>query len=172
MGILLVLFFPLGLWLARNGAKASEASRSAVQRQPKRAPAPGRSRRRIPKWLPSQSVVPSPLNTNSASCRKPKMLQPHQVASARCFAAKGLYSSLLANWRRERAKRDPGGLTPRKRGPKSKRNPLARRKSKAAPPECRLTEELRKAQIIIDVQKKVAALLGRPIRNRIRRRNS
>ena len=34
----MVLFFLLGVWLARNGAKASLASRSGVQRQPKRAP--------------------------------------------------------------------------------------------------------------------------------------
>ena len=34
-----------------------------------------------------------------------------------------------------------------------------------------LTEDLRKAHIIIDVQKKVAALLGHPIPSRTRRRN-
>ena len=39
MGILLVLFFPLGVWLPRNEAKARLlASRSGVTRQPKRAP--------------------------------------------------------------------------------------------------------------------------------------
>ncbi|HVB58550.1 MAG TPA: hypothetical protein VNE63_19275 [Candidatus Acidoferrales bacterium] len=36
----------------------------------------------------------------------------------------GLYSSLLATWRRERANGILEALTPRKRGPKSKRNPL------------------------------------------------
>ena len=37
-GILLVLFFLLGVWLARNEAKASIASRSEVERQPERGP--------------------------------------------------------------------------------------------------------------------------------------
>jgi hypothetical protein len=43
LGILLVLFFPLGVWLARN-----EASRSAVQHRPKQVSAPGWSRLLIP----------------------------------------------------------------------------------------------------------------------------
>ena len=54
-------------------------------------------------------------------------------------------------------------LTPQKRGPKSKRNPMAEEMQKLQRQNARLNEELRKAHIIIDVQKKVAALLGRPI---------
>jgi hypothetical protein len=54
-------------------------------------------------------------------------------------------------------------LTPRKRGPKSKRHPLEEENLKLQRHNVRLTEDLRKAHIIIDVQKKVAALLGRPI---------
>ena len=55
------------------------------------------------------------------------------------------------------------GLTPQKRGPKSKRNPLEEENQKLRRQNQRLTEELRKAEIVIDVQKKVAALLGWPI---------
>ena len=75
----------------------------------------------------------------------------------------GLYSSLLATWRRERANGILEALTPQKRGPKSKRNPLDEENQKLQRQNARLTEDLRKAHIIIDVQKKVAALLGRPI---------
>ena len=75
----------------------------------------------------------------------------------------GLYSSLLATWRRERAKGILEALTPQKRGPKFKRNPLEEENLKLQRQNARLTEDLRKAHIIIDVQKKVAALLGRPI---------
>jgi transposase len=60
----------------------------------------------------------------------------------------GLYSSHLVTWRHERAAGILHALTPQKRGPKSKRSPLG--------------EELRKAEIVIDIQKKVTALLGRP----------
>jgi transposase-like protein len=75
----------------------------------------------------------------------------------------GLYSSLLAYWRRERADGIREALTPRKRGPKSKRNPMDEEVQKLRRQNARLTEDLRKAHIIIDVQKKVAALLGNPI---------
>lgn len=75
----------------------------------------------------------------------------------------GLYSSLLAYWRRERAQGVLEALTPQKRGPKSKHHPLEEENQKLRRQNARLKEDLRKAQIIIDVQKKVAALLGHPI---------
>ena len=62
------------------------------------------------------------------------------------------------------------GSDSRKRVPNSKRNPLEEENLKLQRQNARLTEDLRKAHIIIDVQKKVAALLGRPIPNRTRRR--
>jgi transposase len=75
----------------------------------------------------------------------------------------GLYSSHLGKWRRERAASIRQGLEPRKRGPKSKRNPLAEENQKLQRANDRLTEQLRKAEIVIDVQKKVGTLLGWPI---------
>ena len=75
----------------------------------------------------------------------------------------GLYSSILVKWRRERNASIRQGLEPRKRGPKSKRNPFAEENQKLQHANDRLTEQLRKAEIIIDVQKKVGALLGWPI---------
>jgi hypothetical protein len=55
------------------------------------------------------------------------------------------------------------GLTPHRRGPKSKRNPQEEEMQKLRRENQRLTEELRKAEIIIDVQKKVGTLLGWPL---------
>ena len=75
----------------------------------------------------------------------------------------GLYSSLLTTWRRERKAGALKALAPRKRGPKSKRDPVAEENQQLRRQNQRLSEELRKAEIVIDVQKKVAALLGRPI---------
>jgi transposase len=74
----------------------------------------------------------------------------------------GLYSSHLTKWRRERADGILDGLTPQKRGPKSKSDPLAGENQKLRRDNERLTDQLRKAEIVIDVQKKVAMLLGRP----------
>jgi transposase len=75
----------------------------------------------------------------------------------------GLYSSQLTNWRRERDTGVRQALAPQKRGPKSKRNPLQDETDKLRRDNAHLTEQLRKAEIVIDVQKKVAALLGWPI---------
>ena len=75
----------------------------------------------------------------------------------------GLYSSLLATWRRERDVGVLQALAPQKRGPKSKRDPVADEIQRLRRETQRLTEELRKAAIVIDIQKKVATLLGRPI---------
>ena len=75
----------------------------------------------------------------------------------------GLYSSHLVTWRHERAAGILQALTPQKRGPKSKRTPLVEENQKLRRDNQHLSEELRKAEIVIDIQKKVAALLGRPI---------
>ena len=75
----------------------------------------------------------------------------------------GLYSSLLTTWRREREAGVLRAFAPQKRGPKSKVDPVAEENQQLRRETQRLTEELRKAEIVIDIQKKVAALLGRPI---------
>jgi transposase len=75
----------------------------------------------------------------------------------------GLYSSLLATWRGERKAGIVLALTPHKRGPKSKRDPVQEEIALLRRDNERLAEQLRKAEIVIDVQKKVAALLGWPI---------
>jgi transposase len=75
----------------------------------------------------------------------------------------GLYSSHLVTWRREREAGSLQALTPKRRGPKVKRNALEEENQKLQKENQRLCDRLRTAEIIIDVQKKVAALLGRPI---------
>jgi len=70
----------------------------------------------------------------------------------------GLYSSLLATWRREREAAIRQGLSP-KRGPKPQADPRAVQYQQLERENARLVEQLRKAHLVIDVQKKVAALL-------------
>ena len=74
----------------------------------------------------------------------------------------GLYSSHLTHWRQERDAGILEGLTPQKRGPKTKVTAATLANQKLQRENERLTEQLRKAEIVIDIQKKVAALLGRP----------
>jgi transposase len=73
----------------------------------------------------------------------------------------GLYSSHLATWRQQRERAELAGLAPKKRGPKAR--PVDERDQTIAEQQrqiARLTAKLEKAELIIDVQKKVGRLLG------------
>ena len=74
----------------------------------------------------------------------------------------GIYSSTLTGWRKERDRAIRKAFS-QKRGPQPQRNPLAAENEKLRRDNQRLQEELEKAHIIIDVQKKVAMLLGHSI---------
>ncbi len=74
----------------------------------------------------------------------------------------GIYSSTLHGWRKERDAAVHKAFS-QKRGPQPRRNPLAGENEKLRRQNQRLQEDLEKAHIVIDVQKKVAKLLGRPI---------
>lgn len=76
----------------------------------------------------------------------------------------GLYSSNLNTWRGQRDRGVLSGLAPKKRGRKeSVRNPLRVENEKLRKENDRLTNRLRQAEIIIDVQKKISAILGIPV---------
>ena len=118
---------------------------------------------------PDPEVVAKPKRRTFTAEYKQRILQQAEAAAATpggvgaLLRREGLYSSLLAYWRRERANGILDALTPHKRGPKSKRHPMDEENQKLRRQNARLAEELRKAHIIIDVQKKVAALLGHPV---------
>jgi transposase-like protein len=75
----------------------------------------------------------------------------------------GLYSSHLVTWRRERDAAVAEALTPKKRGPKTKQDPQQAELARLQRENARLHDELDKARLIIEVQKKVALLLGREL---------
>jgi transposase-like protein len=77
----------------------------------------------------------------------------------------GLYSSHLGTWRRQRKQGELDALTAKKRGPKVVVSPLVKENRDLQADVARLTKKLKNAELIIEVQKKVAALLGNPIPN-------
>ena len=77
----------------------------------------------------------------------------------------GLYSSHLATWRQQRKQGEFDALTAKKRGPKVVVSPLVKENRQQQALIARLTKKLKNAELIIEVQKKVAALLGNPIPN-------
>ncbi len=73
----------------------------------------------------------------------------------------GLYSSHLASWRKARHDGALRGLASKKRGAKPKaHNPLEPKLRELESKVARLEKELHKAHTILEVQKKVAGLLG------------
>ena len=76
----------------------------------------------------------------------------------------GIYSSLLTDWRRQREAGAFNALSPSRRGPKPAGiNPLAAELTGAQAENARLLRRLERAEAIIDLQKKVADLLGTPL---------
>jgi transposase len=162
MNSLGVVLSPGGL----AGAERSEGERSEPQRSGEPAKAGAES---VARGRPDPEVVAKPKRRTYTAEYKQRILEEAEAATATrgglgaLLRREGLYSSLLTYWRQEREDGIREALTPRKRGPKSKRNPLAEENQKLRRQNARLSEDLRKAHIIIDVQKKVAALLGQPI---------
>jgi transposase-like protein len=75
----------------------------------------------------------------------------------------GLYSSLLVEWRRARGRGELAALTPKRRGRKP--TPVDPRDRKIAELErqvAQLTGRAERAEILVETQKNLAALLGRP----------
>jgi transposase len=117
---------------------------------------------------PDPEVVPKAKRRKFTAAYKQQILAKADAAAegggiGALLRREGLYSSILVKWRRERNASIRQGLEPRKRGPKSQRNPLVEENQKLQHANDRLTEQLRKAELIIDVQKKVGTLLGWPI---------
>ena len=75
----------------------------------------------------------------------------------------GLYSSLLVEWRRARDRGELAALTPKRRGRKP--TPVDARDRKLTELERQLAEmtgRAERAEALVDAQKNLAALLGRP----------
>jgi transposase len=85
--------------------------------------------------------------------------EPGQVGAM--LRREGLYSSHLTTWRRQREQGVLEALTPKKRGRKARGlDPLAQRVAQLERDNARLSHQLKQAETIIEVQKKVSELLG------------
>jgi len=116
---------------------------------------------------PDPEVTPNKARRRSFSASyKKKIVAEVEAAGSgsigEILRREGIYSSTLTRWRKERDAALEGVFT-KKRGPEPKNNPFTAENEKLRRQNQRLQEDLRKAEIIIDVQKKVAMLLGRPL---------
>lgn len=74
--------------------------------------------------------------------------------------SKRIYSSMLSSWRKQQSAADQLALAPKRRGPKP--DPSARQIELLNRDNARLRRRLDHAELIIDAQKKLCAILGLP----------
>jgi len=85
--------------------------------------------------------------------------QPGEIGAL--MRREGVYSSSLSTWRRQREAADLGALAPQKRGPKADvRRADALQIAQLTRENDKLKVQLDKANLVIEVQKKVGALLA------------
>jgi hypothetical protein len=76
----------------------------------------------------------------------------------------GLYSSLLTTWRAARERGELAGLSPKKRGPTVvPPDPRDKKIAEQTREIGRLTERAERAEGLVELQKKLASLLGTPL---------
>jgi transposase len=141
-----------------SGSVGSEGERS----EPERATEPDDGRRATP----DPEVVERPLRRRFTADYKQRILTEVDDAAdtgtvGRILRREGLYSSHLASWRKTRKQSQRAALEPKKRGPKpTPKNPLQAENAKLTRENARLNKKLRRAELIIDLQKKVSQILG------------
>ena len=142
---------------------ASERSGEAANAAGAPPPAP-----RSP--VPDSEVVARPVRRRFTAEYKRSIVDQADAAQdsgaiGALLRREGLYSSHLGTWRRQRKQGELDALTPKKRGPKVVVSPLVKQNRDLQADVARLTKKLKNAELIIEVQKKVAVLLGNPIPN-------
>ena len=115
---------------------------------------------------PDPEVVQRPVRRHFTAAYKQRILNEVDAAAdsrtiGRILRREGLYSSHLASWRKTREQSQRTALEPKKRGPKpTAKNPLQAENAKLTRENARLNKKLRRAELIIDLQKKVSQILG------------
>lgn len=138
----------------RRGDERSEAPRSGGSPSGERAVAPGPPDPEVPARQVRRRFTTAyklEILRKADACQRPGEL-------GALLRREGLYSSHLVTWRRQRAH----GLTPKKRG--RTKTVVDPRVKKLEQENRRLTSRLDKAEAIIAFQKKVAELLGIPLK--------
>jgi transposase len=119
-----------------------------------------------PAGRPDPEVVPVAKRRTFSNADKLRILAAADACTApgdigALLRREGIYSSHLATWRKQRQAAAASQVLARKRGPKVDPAALQERKVRDLEVEvARLRDKLAKADLIIDVQKKLSTLLG------------
>lgn len=118
--------------------------------------------------VPDPEVLAKPKRRRFTAVYKARIVEeamactePGQIGAL--LRREGLYSSALTLWRKQYQSGALQGLKDNKRGRKQVHNPRDKELERLRRDNRRLTKKLEQAELIIDIQKKVAAMLGNPI---------
>lgn len=144
---------------------AAPQRREGERSEPDRSGGAAHSGGAAPAPVPDPEVAAKPKRRQFTAQYKRSILDEAEAcrdegAIGAVLRREGLYSSHLTTWRRQREQGEREALTPKKRGRKSTANPLAEENQRLRAENTRLSRRLEQAELIIDVQKKVSALLG------------
>ena len=146
----------------RSGGERSEAPRSGGSSMVERRSSGSEEK------VPDPEVVARPKRRQFTVEYKLRILreadgckEPGEIGAL--LRREGLYSSHLVLWRRQREEAAHAQLKSRKRGPKAKvQDPRIKQLERE---KARLERRLKRAETIIEIQKKVHEILGIPLKN-------
>jgi len=128
----------------------------------------GANNRAAEAGVPNPEVVARPQRRRFPAAYKARIIeeaqrctQPGEIGAL--LRREGLYSSALTQWRRQYQAGALQGLKDDKRGRKRTRDARDEELQRLRRENQRLNKKLRQAELIIEIQKKVAAMLGNPI---------
>lgn len=128
---------------------------------------PGPSRPEVPQIMTPDPEVPEKRSRRKFTAKyklsilekADQCTQPGQLGEL--LRKEGLYSSNLTTWKKQKDDGLLTALSPKKRGRKKiEKNPLAQEVAKLQRENEQLKKKLKKAETIIDFQKKISDLLG------------
>jgi transposase len=148
-----------------NSSQIAPPSRFSVVGGPPKGPQSSENSGAAGAPPPNPEVVAQATRRRFTAAYKLKIVQeadactePGQIGAL--LRREGLFSSHLTTWRRLAQKATLQGLTPKKRGRKEVRSPETAELERLRRENQHLRTDLHKANLIIDVQKKVSELLG------------
>jgi len=117
---------------------------------------------------PDPEVLAQPKRRQFTAAYKARIVEETQRCTEQgqigeLLRREGLYSSALTQWRRQYQNGALHGLKDDKRGRKRTRDAKDQELERLQRENERLSKKLSQAELIIDIQKKVAAMLGNPI---------
>lgn len=144
---------------------AAPQRREGERSEPDRSGGAADSGGAAPATVPDPEVPAKPKRRQfTAEYKRSIVAQAEACRDDRAIGAllrrEGLYSSHLTAWRRQREQGELDALAPKRRGRKPTANPLTEECQRLRKENARLSRRLEQAELIIDVQKKVSALLG------------